>query len=1044
MKTNRTISRVTEGSNPYGFSRLRKEGIEISQELSGAAWTDYNFHDPGVTILEQVCFGLTDLIYRTKFEVADYLCDESGAISASAMGLHSPADVFFGRPSTPIDYQKALLDMANGVSDVQVFGDSLSPRAGGYGLYSIQVRKSVDSQHSNSTESSLVEQTASNYHSMRNLCEDIGKVLVIQEIDCYLEAQISVKPGYRVASVLAEILFTASKELTRSVHFKSFSAGLSQGLALDDVFDGPFTQHGLIDDKEMAHSDNLKNKQLLESAILSAARKIAGVEYILALRLQPVEADLAEESDSSVCKYRLVEPVSMADIASVVALSKGRRASFALDEFRAQYETFQFANKGKAFSLSEDTTLAPPPRGTYRNLKSYQSVQNQFPAAYGINQFGVPENYSPERKAQALQLKSYLLLFEQIMANYLANLGSIRQLFSIKDNGNASYFSGVLSNKEISNLDRVYPKNAEVVLDDMLGKIDDFVNRKSRLLDYLLAMYGEEFSQDSLRSFNYYHSDKQLERNIIFNKIRLLNRIKYASGDRAGGVNVLHLNSVSNALAADDVGVSQRLESASGLQFRVSIFLGFRNLAPRSLVREVFRYGLDLFPHDECTSDSDKPARVRSDSFVARARILMRQQDKQTEEDKRHYEFMVKRYLQLEPLEGGKLSESILRAGVFEANYVYDDDSGELSLNLDNANLTDGVNESIRLLTSNDAKFIADQRKCLRQLLIHINSENEGMHVVEHILLRPSNFNEKTHDFKQKFANRISVVFPAWTARCSDPHFRAYAQELVRENTPAHIHADVYWLDFSQMCEFEVLQHNWHAMLAEHCQSRQSASLDSASRALSRFLELQKSKSGLFTSHGSEFEKLRQSVEREISNYTSKLVKRRNELEFSQRRNPDAEQSYLRGIERLQAELKKIKVCAIEHMQLTPKNSEIHSDGWDFYVANVSIVLPKLFSFRPTAEQAAPFHELKTIIEGSVRRSINSSVAVAFHWIIPIDMWQFQQKYSKWQQLLNDPGSQPAEFDRAANELKNALLQLNANAEKTFDIHEWVSVLGSE
>ncbi len=1042
MKAHRTISRVAEGSNPYGFSRLRKEGIEISQELSGAAWTDYNYHDPGVTILEQVCFGLTDLIYRTKFDVADYLCNEAGEINVSAMGLHNPADVFFGRPSTPIDYQKALLDMAEGVSDVQVFSDSMSPRAGGYGLYSIQARKSVDSQHSNSTDSSIVQQTTSNYHGMRNLCEDIGEVLVIQEIDCYLEAQVSVKPGYRVASVLAEILYTASKELTKSVHFKSFSAGLSRGLALDEVFEGPFTQHGLIDDTEIAHSDNLKNKQLLESAILSGARKIEGVEYILSLRLQPVAADLADSTGTGVSKYRLIEPVTMADIASVVVLSKGRRATFALDEFRAQYETFQFANKGKSFSLSEDTTLAAPLRGTYRNLKSYQSVQNQFPAAYGINQFGVPENYSPERKAQALQLKSYLLLFEQIMANYLANLGSIRQLFSIRENGNSSYFSGVLSNKEISSLDRVYPANAEVVLDDMLGKIDDFVNRKSRLLDYLLAMYGEEFGQDSLRNFNYYHTEKQLESNIIFNKIRLLNRIKYASGDRAGGVNILRANSVSNALTADEISPSQRLENVSGLQFRVSIFLGFRYLTPRSLVREVFRYGLVLLPHHECAPASEQPVPARQNSFVARARILLRQQDKLSEEDKRHYQFMVQRYLDLEPLQGGKLSESILRAGVFETNYAYDEASGELSLKLDNSNPVDAINEPIRLLTSNDEKFIADQKKCLRQLLIHINSENEGMHVVEHILLRPSNFNEKAHDFKQKFANRISVLFPAWTARCSDPHFRAYAQELVRENTPAHIHVDVYWLDFEQMCEFEVLQQNWQAMLAKHCQSRQSASLDSASRALNCFLELQKSKSGLFTNHGSEFEKLRESVEREISNYTSKLIRRRKELEFSQRRNPDAEQSYLKGIERLQAELKKIKVCAIQHIQLTPKNSEIPFADWDFYVANVSIVLPKLFSFRPSAEQAAPFHELKTIIEGTVRRSVDSSVAVAFHWIIPTDMWQFQQKYSQWQQLLHDPSAEPAEFDRAATALKTALLQLNANAEKTFDIHEWVSVFG--
>ena len=33
----------------------------LLQELCGETWTDYNLHDPGVSILEQLCYGLTDL-----------------------------------------------------------------------------------------------------------------------------------------------------------------------------------------------------------------------------------------------------------------------------------------------------------------------------------------------------------------------------------------------------------------------------------------------------------------------------------------------------------------------------------------------------------------------------------------------------------------------------------------------------------------------------------------------------------------------------------------------------------------------------------------------------------------------------------------------------------------------------------------------------------------------------------------------------------------------------------------------------------------------
>ena len=70
------------GTDPDGldFATLRKEGISRIQDLCGEVWTDYNLHDPGVTILEQLCYGLTDLSYRSGFAVEDYLTNEKNTI----------------------------------------------------------------------------------------------------------------------------------------------------------------------------------------------------------------------------------------------------------------------------------------------------------------------------------------------------------------------------------------------------------------------------------------------------------------------------------------------------------------------------------------------------------------------------------------------------------------------------------------------------------------------------------------------------------------------------------------------------------------------------------------------------------------------------------------------------------------------------------------------------------------------------------------------------------------------------------------------------
>ena len=53
------ISKRNEGFPDWlDFEKLRKEGIEYIAQLSGKIWTDHNIHDPGITILEMLCFKL--------------------------------------------------------------------------------------------------------------------------------------------------------------------------------------------------------------------------------------------------------------------------------------------------------------------------------------------------------------------------------------------------------------------------------------------------------------------------------------------------------------------------------------------------------------------------------------------------------------------------------------------------------------------------------------------------------------------------------------------------------------------------------------------------------------------------------------------------------------------------------------------------------------------------------------------------------------------------------------------------------------------------
>ena len=46
------------------WSALVEEGRASIAAMSDGRWTDFNAHDPGITILELVAYALTDLGYR--------------------------------------------------------------------------------------------------------------------------------------------------------------------------------------------------------------------------------------------------------------------------------------------------------------------------------------------------------------------------------------------------------------------------------------------------------------------------------------------------------------------------------------------------------------------------------------------------------------------------------------------------------------------------------------------------------------------------------------------------------------------------------------------------------------------------------------------------------------------------------------------------------------------------------------------------------------------------------------------------------------------
>lgn len=774
-----SIKRKKGGADELGFEQLRRDGIGHAQQFSGKLWSDYNLHDPGVTILEQLCYGLTDLIHRAGLDVADYLADTDGSLDFDRLALYRPEQIFPARPTTIGDYREALLAA---VPELENIWFKSVAQQGRYQVV-LKLAHGVGEE----AHDGVISKVRSHYNTMRNLCEEIATITIVKDDDYQLCAEIECGTGRPAAEILAEIYFECAHAIDRCRNGDG-----NHG-------DGGFSVTSLF-------------------AIINA---VEGVDQIATLSLEKSGKhyyDSVSCSDPGMA-LNLAIPDRGGEI-QVKLLSNGRLLPVSINELRAKYDELEFVYHSSRRSRALQQYGAPLPRGIFRELADYYSIQNQFPVNYGIGVHGVPSSAPEEVKARAHQLKSYLLIFEQLMANYLANLDSIRQLFSM-DMGESTYSTQTLDGSVVPGIEQLIPSDAGEAIAEIMASFDNATERKSRLLDYMLALYGERFPQHSLRHFNYYTDQQQMEEAIVANKLAYLESVVELGRDRA---------------AAGDLSAPLNSpQSLSGLQRRAALLLGFRERSESSLTMALLRHDLHLMPHDlyeRHLPDGEGLPLIETAALDTQMReSLMRVPELAAEEtvtsNSRARELIGEKI----PLKQNPLSDLLLRHGIHLDRYriatLAVSDQCQLLFRVDESRLWN-------LGTFANVSETIQAAHALRQFLRHLNAESEGIYLIEHTLLRPRLKSTQTPAPKGYYPFRISVIFPAWSARCHDPQFRMLAEETVILNTPAHIHPEFYWLDFHEIHEFEMLHEKWLTLRQEATSSAEA--IDGAAVPLVRFL----------------------------------------------------------------------------------------------------------------------------------------------------------------------------------------------------------------
>lgn len=473
LKENKFISKTNSGFPEYlDFNALRKEGIEYLGQLSGKLWTDHNVHDPGITILEILCYALLDLGYRTNLPAID-LFTRSPKDSFPDNNFFTPSQILTCNPVTITDFRKLLIDI-EGIKNawLEIAEDQkdfckrdIQPTTHTHdhvdcveflnGLYHVYIDLEKNLQKDFKTEQERRDYSKSIYKKVkealmahRNLCEDFVDITILCKLELGVCAEFELEEGVDAEKIYLEVVETLRNFFSPSPRFYTLSQLLEKNKSIEEIFAGrPYDlkeSHGFVDTEAFEQLE-LK-KEIHVSDVYNVLLAIKGVKAVRRLKL--ANCQNPGFSGNSEWKFQIPEN-HVPDFSLDCSAFRFTRNSMPLQVNFKKYEglfEINFQHNGKVLyqapSLYLDYAI---PKGIYRSdIADYYSVQNEFPRVYGITEGGLSKDAPKLRKAQALQLKGYLLFFDQLLANYLTQLKNVRSLFALypseNEEENHTYF----------------------------------------------------------------------------------------------------------------------------------------------------------------------------------------------------------------------------------------------------------------------------------------------------------------------------------------------------------------------------------------------------------------------------------------------------------------------------------------------------------------------------------------------------------------------------------------------------------------------------
>ena len=409
------------------FSELKKEGLAYIEQFGSTEWTNLNQSDPGVTILDQLCFALTELGYCGDFSIEDILANSQGEIDYKNQ-FNLPYDILTTTPITIDDYRKIIIDNFPNVINALLVPIKSSGNLGNTYNVFLYVDSAITNIERLENIQNAVFITLNNF---RNINEFFNTPIILKPVTFYLQGVLQIDSLLCFEKIIIDIQEKVNAFIFSDVRQYGYDVLTEDGVATNSIFNGPQLKNGWILSNELSDKKDTVTNLEIGHLISSINGVIEGSNFMFSIDKE-LEMDMPSISVffDQLIKFEIVESFNLGFLKCYNGEVNIKDTIYPNG---LSIRPKLYSKTGDMNEVSSVQLIPDLPEGSFRDIEDYYSIQNTFPEVYSVGPNAKNANASEFQIAQSKQLMGYLTLFDQVLANQFAQLANVGTLFSFKN-----------------------------------------------------------------------------------------------------------------------------------------------------------------------------------------------------------------------------------------------------------------------------------------------------------------------------------------------------------------------------------------------------------------------------------------------------------------------------------------------------------------------------------------------------------------------------------------------------------------------------------